>query len=309
MKKFSRSLFLFFLFPFLVLLILVILHIILPFTSDYDYDGGLKIKHELLLKNKKQKKIVFIGGSNLAMGLDSKKLQKEFIDYKIINYGHRFQFGLNFYFNEIKEYIDSGDIVVIVPEYEIILKDYFGKQALTKIYLERLNNYPLKVDDIDTRSVFDYIIERFKFLIALKNGYFKQKENHNKIDGFNEFGDLTCHWKFKHKQLEIYNDVKNPILAMSIQNQILNFNNYCKNNQIKVLLIPPMNARNNFIKINNLTNFNIAFWNKLGIPYLCKPEDMVIDDSFFYDTPYHLLYQGVQIKTDKIIQILKHFIN
>jgi hypothetical protein len=309
MKKFSRSLFLFFLFPFLGLLILVILHIILPLTSDYDYDGGLKIKHELLLKNKKQKKIVFVGGSNLAQGLDSKKIQDNFSDYKIINYGQRFDTGLEFYLDEISNYLGENDIVIIVPEYEMILNNYFGNLTLTRIWLEGLNAYPLENYTFDIRSVIDYSIYRISLLINLQIGSFPKQNSTNNILGFNEFGDFTFHWFWKHKKFENYNEVISFNHKKSTFGKVTKFLALSKTNSIKVLVVPPITAKSHFLKINKLVNFNNAFWLKSGQSYSCNPNDMVIDDSFFYDSPYHLLYQGVQIKTDKIIQILKHFIN
>ncbi len=309
MKKFSRNLFLFFLYPFFVLLILVILHILLPKASDYDYDGGLKIKHQLLLSNKNKKKIIFIGGSNLAQGLDSKKIQDNFSSYKIINYGQRFDTGLEFYLDEISNYLGKDDIVVIVPEYEMILNNYFGNLTLTRIWLEGLNSYPLENYELDIRSVIDYSIYRILLLKNIQIGSFPKQNNTNNILGFNEFGDFTLHWFWKHKKFENYNEVISLNYKKSTFAKATKFLALSKTNSIKVVVVPPMTAKSHFLKINKLVNFNTAFWLKSGQSYLCNPNDMVIDDSFFYDSPYHLLYQGVQIKTDKIIQFLKNFIN
>lgn len=46
-----------------------------------------------------------------------------------------------------------------------------------------------------------------------------------------------------------------------------------------------------------------------GIPYVASPQKYVMFDSLFYDTVYHLTYEGCSIRTNNIIADLDSIIN
>ena len=269
--------------------------------SDYDYDGGLKLKHQLLEKNKDKKKIIFIGGSNLSMGINSNQIKSSFPDYQIINYGHRFQYGLDFYISEIKPYLIKHDIVVIVPEYQLILDDYFGTQQLSKVRLEKLNYSNFKIN-LSPRDFLEYTIERSQFLHELSVGSFPNSLNHNRVNAFNEFGDCTAHWfwnNIKHSEYREPSKIK-LIDIHYLENFIKTFTK----KGIHFILTPPMYEKSSFAINQNLIEANVKFYKKAGLTYAYPIDKMILDSKYFYDSPYHLLHEGVQIKTNKIISVL-----
>jgi hypothetical protein len=44
---------------------------------------------------------------------------------------------------------------------------------------------------------------------------------------------------------------------------------------------------------------------ELKIPMLCDPEAMIFDDNLFYDSHYHLDKDGREMRTDRLIEMLK----
>lgn len=306
MRSFIKKIITFLIFPAFILLLLIIIHSFSPLMSDYDFDGGLKIKHEILANNNNKLKIVFIGGSNLALGIDSKKIKEEFPNYEIINYGHRFQYGLNFYIKEITPYINKGDVVVIVPEYQLILDEYFGNQQLAKLKIEKLISSDYNVN-ISPRDFLDYTRRSIRSTFKLREGYYNLCNHHNKKSAFNEYGDCTAHWFFDSKEINPYDDVfKTKVIDTKI---IENLKDKCSKENIKLLLIPPMYEKSNYENNPNLIEINKTFWNKVGLKYKLSTNLMTLEKKYFYDSPYHLLYEGVQIKTDIITSILKNEIN
>ncbi len=269
--------------------------------SDYDFDGGLRLKHQLLEKNKTKKKIIFIGGSNLALGMNSNEVQSSFPDYEIINYGHKFHYGLDFYISEIKPYLNREDIVVIVPEYQLILNDYFGNQPLAKLSIEELYYSDFEIN-ISPRDFLSYANERIRFLIKLRNGSFPNKYSHNRISAFNKFGDCTAHWNWSHKKNENYHD-PNEINLIGIHYP-KNFIDTYKKRGIHFILVPPMYEKNSFVLSENLIDANVKFFKEIGLTYAYPTDEMILDSEYFYDSPYHLLHKGVEIKTDIIISII-----
>ncbi|WP_375239187.1 hypothetical protein [Aurantibacter sp.] len=301
MKQFFNRICLFITLPVLILIVLVSLHNTTPLMSDYDYDGGFRLKQQLLKKNKDKAKIILIGGSNLSMGLNSGLIKSSFPNYQIINFGHRFQYGLDFYISQIKPYLNKNDIVVIVPEYQLILDDYFGNHALAKVKLEKLNYAHFEIN-LSPRDVLAYINQRIRFLYKLKKGSFPNKENHNRASAFNEFGDCNVHWFWGNKK---YSKYKEPLMIKPIDSKHLkNFVEDFKKKGVDFVLIPPMYEKNNLNSCKNLVKANVEFYKKSGLTYAYPMDKMTLDSDYFYDSPYHLLHKGIEIKTNKIINIV-----
>ncbi|NAS32596.1 hypothetical protein GTQ40_16565 [Flavobacteriaceae bacterium R38] len=306
MKKFLFKIFLFLVLPVVILVLFIVLHFQFPFMSDYDYDGGMRLKHELLVQHKDVKKIILVGGSNLSMGINSEIIEKSFPDYQIINYGHRFQYGIKIYMKEIEPYLNKDDIVVVVPEYQLILDDYFGNQSLAKIQIEQLNYSGFQID-ISPRDVLEYIRKRIKFLIRLRKGRFSKTDHHNRVSAFNKFGDCSAHWFWESKKFKLYDS---PANIKTVESSY--YRSYVENYSAKgvqFILIPPMYQEDNFNLNKDLVDANIKFWKNVGLDYSYSPDLMVLKTEYFYDSPYHLLYEGVQIKTNIIVSILKKELN
>jgi hypothetical protein len=112
-------------------------------------------KHNLL-KNSKSPKMIFIGGSNLSFGLDSKRIVDTY-DMNVINMGIHAGFGLKYIANDIKPFISNGDIVIIVPEYDHFYKGWGsfanGRTELLHIIMDI---YPEGTHNMDQKSCAIY---------------------------------------------------------------------------------------------------------------------------------------------------------
>ena len=85
-----------------------------PCQYDKTFLAELTHKHERL-KSINEEKIVLIGGSSLAFGLDSKKLE-EYTGRPVVNYGLYATIGTKAMLDMSRSHINEGDIVVICPE-------------------------------------------------------------------------------------------------------------------------------------------------------------------------------------------------
>ena len=122
-----------------VLLLLVLLSLSLFFIPDVVSKNSLLAalvdKHTLLQKTKSEK-IIFIGGSNLSFGLDSKRISNAF-NKPVINMGVHAGMGLEYIVNDVKQYINKGDIVVLMPEYENFYTDnFYGEMELVSVVFD-----------------------------------------------------------------------------------------------------------------------------------------------------------------------------
>ena len=89
-----------------------------------DYAQASVLKHELLAADD-AKKIVLVGGSNLAYGVDSQAI-KAATQCRVVNMGMNGYFGVRFMLQEVKPYLHEGDIIVIAWEYDSFYKSVDG---------------------------------------------------------------------------------------------------------------------------------------------------------------------------------------
>src|SRR5512138_1550398 len=85
-------------------------------TDQNKYIAAIQDKEALLL-NTKSPRIIFVGGSNLAFGIDSKRVEEE-LGLSVINFGLHADLGMETSLNFIEKHAAPGDIIVLVPEYE-----------------------------------------------------------------------------------------------------------------------------------------------------------------------------------------------
>src|SRR6476661_8416978 len=83
---------------------------------DNDYIAAV-LEKDRLIRNTPSPKIILVGGSNLAFGVDSKLLQDS-LRLPVVNMGLYAKLGLRYMLAQVKPYIRAGDIVVVVPEYD-----------------------------------------------------------------------------------------------------------------------------------------------------------------------------------------------
>ena len=93
--------------------------IIALFLPNHFIKGSLHFalldKHEMLVK-KEPPRIIFLGGSNISFGIDSKAIQDTF-NVNVINMGIDGGYGLKFILNDYIQKMKNGDLVILSPEY------------------------------------------------------------------------------------------------------------------------------------------------------------------------------------------------
>ncbi len=291
-------------------------------SNQNSYVHSLIDKHNMLKKSKSPK-IIFIGGSNICFSLDSKRVADAYgID--VINMAVAADFGLKYMTNEIKSFINDGDIVIVVPEYEHFFKmksplllnggisllsavlDAFpeGKKYLT---IEQWFYFSRFIPKYGTNKLKKFIQNYFNTMFSKIDD---KDTNKNETIGiyhrkaFNEYGDVTIHWNLESKEIKfkpkrIYDIDKNVIFFLN------DFYEFVVGRNAKIYFLYPSyreTAYNYYINyINRLKNE----LNQLNFQILSTPERGKLADKYFFDTDYHLNGEGVNLWTTKIIDDLK----
>jgi hypothetical protein len=248
-------------------------------------------------------RIILGGGSNVAFGLSSEKIEEQF-NIPTINLGLHAGFGLDFILNELKQVMHEGDIVIISPEYQLELDGDYGLKKLASLYYPPAQTYykqsPIHeleaIIDDSRKKLFRYVFERKKLPSKGVSIYSRS--------AFDVYGGINAPF------LDSKNTVSDEksILSYSFWDgikQIREFSAYAKQKNIQVLFLYPPYPDSEFEPnkkvIEKLANDIVANSSTLVIG---KPEDFVFNDRYFFDSIYHLNKVGKQKRTQKLIDAL-----
>lgn len=304
MKKFLRRL------TFLLLLF-VGLHLLLVLAIPADRNQYLNAfnKKLQLLVDTPSPRIVFIGGSNTAFGINSRMVE-DALGLPVVNYGLHGGIGLHFPLTEALPYLRAGDMVVLQAEYASYFEETCNAETMPKLmvatrwrgatrlsagewkavvtgmpmlalsHLKRLLLYPLR-KSLDTPVPQDH----FTYTAC----------------GFNDYGDEVSHLRFPGSYVASYYKETRPVRKEFI-GWLRNVLHHIEQRGIKLVMLPPACVDSYFR--DHYRNAIASALQSIGYPYIASPQSMTLPDSLAFDSGYHLNSQGVEINTRRIIEIL-----
>ena len=302
----------------LVLTLLILtesLFFIPDFVSKNSILGGLLDKHEMLKKTKTEK-IIFVGGSNLSFGLDSKKIAEKF-NKPVINMGVHAGMGLKFIINDVKYYISKGDVVVLVPEYENFHTDnFYGEMELVSVLFDvdptGRNLVDLKqwqhllkyIPTYAAKKIKNYVFYPFqKKIISSEINIYDRKS-------FNEFGDAYIHWALPNQN---YLPAKKTKGDEKINEEVIlfvkNFKEYVEEKGAKLIILPPVIESKSYDNQANAIDLITVSLISNSISFSVEPSKYKFSSQYFFNSYYHLNKKGVDKRTQLIIDDLTGKIN
>jgi len=286
-----------------------------------DYLAAAIDKHAIL-ERARSPKIIFIGGSSVAFGLDSNMIEKH-LKYSVVNMGLHAGLGVKYILSEVKNEINSGDIIVISLEYHHFFDKRFinGTVELSEVILY----YPKALYYLDYIQ-FKYLLKEIPLLFQIKlraiinyiyiKVVLKEKPYALKIynrETFNLYGDAENH--LDQPSPEEYIDSSSSITLPKTYDKevilILNkFHRYARRKNAQVYFAFPSIPEDLFNEnIANMDNFNRWLKSRLSIPLFGEPLLFTLQRKCFYDTFYHLNRKGREIRSRKLTEELEKAIN
>lgn len=247
-------------------------------------------------------KMVIIGGSGCQFGFMSQLLAEHY-DRPVVNTGTHACIGLQLQINLFRDYLKSGDIVLLIPEYDQYCSYKLFSGAIDESMLRiMLSNYP--------RGLGKLTFEQWKMVIPFLPQYISKAFTHSPVPAYspysitsiNEYGDVT-NWDCRRAVFQD-NPSLNPLLADAhpdILSFIQDFATQCQENNILLLFFPPAIARSESEQITNYMYTLDTVMQNNSTPFCVKPERYILPDSLFFDTYYHMVYPGVMLRTEMII--------
>jgi len=280
----------------------------MPYMDSGDYISAILDK-DRLLRDTPSPKIVFVGASNLAFGLDSERVQSA-MRLPVVNLGLHGGVGLKYMLDSTRPYVKKGDIVVLVPEYEEFFGErHYGEAPLLNVLHLSREGWNHIGSFQQYRVVWRYALTEMKDTI---HALYKSSSSSGKIysrESFNRFGDVVAHLKEKPRKIESYGvPLENEKFNDRVLVDMEIFRESSEGNGAAVLILFPSIAesafRMNHAGIREVYD-RIRTYGGLGAILKSTPEDYVFPDNCFFDTAYHLTGTCRETRTDKVIMGLR----
>ncbi len=270
-------------------------------------------KHRLL-RSVASPKLILVGGSNLGFGLDSERISQEF-QVRTVNMGIHGGLGLRYMLNDVIPFVHSGDIVVIVPEYDQFVRKgrcSDGQQELLctlfDIYPEGRAHVSLRqwthlARFLPTYAASKLVLYLKESAVGVLHGRTQSSSDIYDRRAFNDYGDVVAHWqraRIPFPPHAIKGTIDTDVVAF-----LNSFACLLESKGVHTYLLYPCFESTSFGLSHNFVELlDQKLHGSLVFPILSPPDRYMLRDDLFYDTPYHLNKAGVGIRTGKVIEDL-----
>ncbi len=278
----------------------------LPAQYGDTFLGEMAVKFDRL-QNTEGPKVVIVGGSSVAFGLDSVALE-EALGMPVVNFGLYATLGTKYMLDMSKAGIGEGDIVILAPETDPqTMSLYFHAEAVWQAMDQDMSMLRY-IDSGDWGELGGGLWNFAK----TKFGYWKN-DNAPKPDGvyalssFNEYGDITY-----PRDFNVMVGDYDPSQILTLDSSILDtaflayvneYASWCAGKGAKVYYsFSPMNASAlaEGTTEETILSFYTALASALDFPMCSDIRDYILDAQYFYDTNFHLNDTGVDVRTHRL---------
>lgn len=259
-------------------------------------------------------RIVFVGGSSLAFGLDSALVETR-LGRQPVNMGLFAPLGGRFMLRQAAAGLRDGDVVVLSLEYELYTNPSVYEGLDCKNWREMLMLSPGAASFM-SRDIFlkmareenglacagDLVKQAVRSVIPAA----PQRPAYVRA-AFNEYGDVAL----ARAQLPEFKEQKTKRLAIDAGHlqhviaDIRNFDAACRERGIRVLLIMPCTPESRYAAEGTTFDAIEAEVRRHGgVPVIVGARDASLPDALFYDTIYHLTTDGARVRTEALCERL-----
>lgn len=288
----------------------------LPSVYDETFIGELGDKYELL-KETDEPKIVIIGGSSVAFGIDSALIEEK-LGMKVVNFGLYANLGTKLMLDLSKANINEGDIVIIAPEMsEQTLSLYFNSETA----MQAIDGNPSMLRYID-KDNYEALIgaswklayEKVNYLVS---GTRPENSGAYKKENFNEYGDNVFDRPY-NEMTETTNVINlsfrtdyTDSAETEYEEFIAYINKYVSFAERKGATVYYSMCPMNEAALGEKNNDDVIYGyyrnlvNSLDCRVISNVNDYIMDEGYFFDSEFHLNNAGVTVRTVKLIDDIK----
>ncbi|MBA4849935.1 hypothetical protein [Emticicia sp. BO119] len=285
-----------------------------PYTErnlEISYTASIIEKYKRL-QSLPSPKIVLIAGSNFAYGINSEMIEKS-LHKPVVNMAMHYDYGTDFMLRQIQGEMKAGDTVIMGFEYIIETEGDVGE----KIQMAKI--FPKAYEWFDYKSITQYIRENVIVRISNLRLILERLSSKEEVPptvedntsiffrrAINQYGDLISHLNnpsLKSIPPAVINDKVSMHLAIADMNA---FYERMQKKGVMVYYSYPSYAKSSYKHDQTIINkLDKEFKSEARFPILGKLKDFVFADSLCQDMVYHLNAKGRDIRTQKLIDLLK----
>lgn len=267
------------------------------------------IDKENLLRTQTSPRLIFVGGSSMAFGVNSARIA-EACGRHPVNMGLHAALGLKFMLNEVAPHIRSNDWIIVAPEYQQFVR-FSGQTEMLINMLEANPSAAGLLDRATWTSAFDIgFIQRFGKMVRAvlgrpgrffrKNTIVSSSRLYYRRQGFNANGDVVAHLDTKPKGLKEreFRFTHRDELVYETIAQLNRFGDVAAARGAKVFFSHPPLPREVFDQNRAvIEQLDASIKARLKFPQLDSAEELTYPIEDFFDTWYHLARTGVEKRT------------
>jgi hypothetical protein len=295
----------------LVTTLWLIFFVVLP--PDYREPFAVVFIKQAYLSHAAGPKVIILGGSNALFGIDSGLLEQR-LGRPVVNLALQFGIPLSMQMNQIEPYLKPGDLVVMSLEYGYYVFPDGSNASMARL----LEVYPQAVtwlDPINLKGLPDMLKitfqEKYNRLLSNPGGYpsasipqILDPGAHlpeSLVRTFSPQGDLLAHLDLPGKPIE-----NGPFFTYSQYNArfteiVTTIDRRARaRGALAVLTFPSSRASNCAATEQTFTELKRRLKADLTLPIVGSPESYCFPDAYFFDTSYHLLREGRQVRTEQM---------
>jgi hypothetical protein len=255
-------------------------------------------------------RLVLVGGSNLAFGMNCDTLEAEF-HRPVVNMALHASTGGEFQLNEVRNALRPGDIVVVGLVYENFYIDFSPS-----ILLRLLDSRPASWKEVPAAyypALLDYGLT---YTGGVAQGAVNRlRHRADPIvspyarDGFTPAGDDTLRPPFTTELNLTTVILRGGRIEREFGKMTRALNQFdaeCRRKGVRAYFFYPSLPETRYrAHADQVKTFRAELDRTLKMPVINTPESVVYPDSFFYDTEYHLTPYGVAVNAHRLVESLR----
>ena len=281
--------------------------IILIPLPDNSYDLAIIDKCRILADTESPK-IVLAGGSNLAFGIDSAAIQ-DVLHIPVVNMGLHGGIGLGRILDDISPFLNSGDILLIAPEYNHFTTFWNGYDTAYELIFTAKQYRLLWSPFYGLPKGFSlYILTHMKLGFSRLLDIIRKTTNTSNLlaysrYGFNEYGDYIKHLNMENVP---FDQVSFGKLNKTYLKRFFKFvDNFTRRGITVALSYPSFDEQLFYDSTTLIQELDTAFRMKENLLVISSPADYFFPHDYFFDTVGHLNKEGRSVRTRQLIQDLQ----
>lgn len=242
-------------------------------------------------------KIIFVGGSNLGFGLDSKEIEDK-IGIKTFNFGVNGGIGIRRPIEDLRPFLNKGDVVIVSPEYSNFDLENYSDVKFHVSFLDGI--------DISDFHSYDYFLQTFPFVKNTVKSVFLRNDDSYNSSWFNSNGDVVGHHQRKTKKIINFSEERELPDDRRKLNELKDFLD--KNIEVAdYLFIPPVTFEGRFSNDEERL-LNDILSESFGDRFPLLINELTFKKEYFFDTTYHLNLEGKVLRTQILLGFLEEFL-